>query len=72
MMKFVMIVALMLVGSSTYAGECANGKCSVLRSRVVNVTKEVVNVPVVVVRRSVEATRNVGRKTVNRVRNVVR
>jgi len=72
MMKFVMVLALMLAGSSVYAGEWANGKCSVLRSRVVNVTKEVVSVPVVVTRRTVEATRNVGRKTVNRVRNVVR
>jgi hypothetical protein len=71
MMKFVLVLALMVFGSSTYAGECASGHCT-LRSRVVNVTQEIVAVPVAVTRRTVEATRNVGRRTVARVRSVVR
>jgi hypothetical protein len=71
MIKFVFLFALMFLGSSAYAGECANGSCT-LRSRVVNVTREVVSVPVTVTRRTVEATRNVGRRTVARVRSVVR
>jgi hypothetical protein len=71
MMKFVFVFALMILGSSTYAGECVSGHCT-LRSRVVNVTREVIAVPVAVTRRNVEATRNVGRKTVARVRSVVR
>lgn len=71
MMKFVLAVALMLVGSSAFAGECFNGNCT-LRSRVVNVTQEIISVPVAVTRRTVEATRNVGRRTVARVRSVVR
>ena len=71
MMKFALVFALMFVGSSAFAGECANGICN-LRSRVVNVTREVVSVPVQVTRRTVEATRNVGRRTVARVRSVVR
>ena len=71
MMKFALVFALMFVGSSVFAGECANGNC-MLRSRVVNVTKEVVAVPVVVTRRTVETSRGVGRRNVVRVRNVVR
>jgi len=71
MIKFVLVFALMVLGSSTYAGECINGHCT-LRSRVVNVTQEIVAVPVAVTRRTVEATRNVGRRTVARVRSVVR
>ena len=71
MIKFVFVFALMVLGSSTYAGECASGNCT-LRSRVVNVTREVISVPVEVTRRTVEATRNVGRRTVARVRSVVR
>ena len=71
MIKFVMMLLLMVAGTSVYAGECANGNCT-LRSRSVNVTREIVNVPVTVTRRTVEATRNVGRKTVNRVRSIVR
>jgi hypothetical protein len=75
MMKFVMVVALMVFGSSVYAGECCNecvnGNCN-LRSRTVNVTRELISVPVTVTRRTVEATRNVGRRTVARVRSVVR
>lgn len=71
MMKFALVLALMVFGSSTYAGECANGHCT-LRSRVVNVTQEIVAIPVTVTRRTVEATRNVGRRTVARVRSVVR
>ena len=71
MMKFALVFALMILGSSAYAGECTNGTCT-LRSRVVNVAKEVVSVPVQVTRRTVQATRNMGRKTVARVRSVVR
>lgn len=71
MMKFALVVVLMVFGSSAFAGECLSGNCT-LRSRVVNVTKEVISVPVTVTRRTVEATRNVGRKSVARVRSVVR
>lgn len=71
MIKYVLVVALMICGSSVFAGECANGNCS-LRSRAVNVTREIISVPVEVTRRTVEATRNVGRRTVARVRSVVR
>lgn len=71
MMKFALVFALMILGSSAYAGECTNGTCT-LRSRVVNVAKEVVSVPVQVTRRTVQANRNMGRKTVARVRSVVR
>jgi hypothetical protein len=71
MIKFVLMFALMVLGSSAYAGECTNGNCT-LRSRVVNVTQEVIAVPLTVTRRTVEATRNVGRRTVARVRSVVR
>jgi hypothetical protein len=71
MIKFVLMFALMVLGSSAYAGECTNGNCT-LRSRVVNVTQEVIAVPLTVTRRTVEATRNIGRRTVARVRSVVR
>jgi hypothetical protein len=71
MIKYVLVVALMIFGSSAFAGECANGSCT-LRSRVVNVSREVISVPVALTRRTVEATRNVGRRTVSRVRSVVR
>ena len=71
MKKFALVFALMFIGSSAFAGECVNGNCT-LRSRVVNVTREVIAVPVTVTRRTVEATRNLGRKTVARVRSVVR
>ena len=71
MMKFAFVFAIMVLGSSAYAGECSTGNCT-LRSRVVNVTREVISVPVEVTRRTVEATRNVGRRTVARVRSVVR
>jgi hypothetical protein len=71
MMKFVLVVALMVAGSSVYAGECASGNCT-LRSRTVNFTRELISVPVTVTRRTVEATRNFGRRTVARVRSVVR
>jgi len=72
MKNILLLIALMFVGSVSYAGECVNGSCKVLRSRAVNVTKEVVQVPVTVTRRTVEATRNVGRKTAARIRSVVR
>jgi len=71
MMKFALVFALMFVGSSAFAGECVSGNCT-LRSRTVNVTRELISVPVTVTLRTVEATRNVGRRTVSRVRSVVR
>jgi hypothetical protein len=71
MIKFVIALVLTFVGSSVYAGECANGKCLV-RSRVVNVTREVVSVPVTVTRKVVDTTRNFGRRSVSRVRDIVR
>lgn len=71
MMKYVCMVAVMVLGSSAYAGECVGGNC-LLRSRTVNVTRELITVPVTVTKRTVEATRNVGRRSVARVRNVVR
>jgi hypothetical protein len=72
MIKLVMIIALMFAGSVTFAGECVNGNCRVLRSRAVTVTQEIVQIPVTVTRRTVEATRNLGQKTFARVRSVVR
>ena len=72
MIKYVLMLMLAVAGSSVYAGECSSGNCSLLRSRVVNVTREVVSVPVTVTRKTVDATRNVGRRTVNRVRSTVR
>ena len=72
MKNVLLIIALMFVGSISYAGECANGSCKVLRSRAVNVTREVVQVPVTVTSRTVEATRNLGHRTIARVRSVVR
>jgi hypothetical protein len=71
MIKYILVVALMIIGSTSFAGECSSGNCT-LRSRTVNVTRELISVPVVVTRRTVEATRNVGRRTVARVRSVVR
>lgn len=71
MIKSFLVLLLIVAGSSVYAGECVNGNCT-LRSRSVNVTREVVNVPVTVTRRTVQATRNVGSKAVNRCRSVVR
>jgi len=71
MKNVILMIALATVCSTGYAGECADGSCS-LRSRAVNVTREIVAVPVAVTRRTVEATRNVGRRTVARVRSVVR
>lgn len=70
-MKNILVLALMIFGSTVEAGECVGGSCS-LRSRAVNVTREIISVPVAVTRRTVEATRNVGRRTVARVRSVVR
>lgn len=70
-MKYILMIALMFAGTTSFAGECVSGKCSV-RSRVVNVTKEVVSVPVKVARRTVQATKNLGKRTVSRVRSVVR
>jgi hypothetical protein len=72
MKNFILMIAMVAATCSTsFAGECVNGSCT-LRSRVVNVTREIVQVPVAVTRRTVEATRNVGRRTVARVRSVVR
>jgi hypothetical protein len=72
-MKNVIVALMLLMGmvSFSYAGECVSGNCT-LRSRSVNVTKEVISVPVTITRRTVEATRNVGRRTLNRVRSTVR
>lgn len=67
---FTMIATFILSGV-TFGGECLNGTCN-LRSRTVNVTREIVNVPVVVTKKVVDTTRNVGKRTVNRVRNIVR
>jgi hypothetical protein len=63
--------ALLVCASTVSAGECVNGNCN-LRSRTVTVVRELVSVPVEATRRTVEATRNVGRRTVSRVRSVVR
>lgn len=71
MIRVLLVLALMVVGSSAFAGECVSGNCT-LRSRTVNVTRELISVPVTVTRRTVEATRNFGRRTVARVRSVVR
>jgi hypothetical protein len=72
MKNVLLIIALMIVGSTSFAGECTNGSCKVLRSRAVTVTKEIVQVPVAVTRRTVEATRNIGSRTLYRVRSLVR
>lgn len=64
-------VAFCLCFSTVNAGECVSGSCK-LRSRTVTVAREIVSVPVQLTRRTVEATRNVGRRTVARVRSVVR
>ena len=75
MKNFVIAIMLVLgtIGSS-YGGECVNNSCNcgLLRSRIVSVTQEVISVPVVVTRKTVETTRNIGRKTVNRFRSIVR
>ena len=65
MKNVLLLIALMFVGSVSYAGECVSGNCKVLRSRAVTVTQEIVQVPVAVTRRTVEASRNVGSRTVN-------
>jgi hypothetical protein len=66
------MVVLAVVGSSVSAGECANGSCRNFRSKVVNVTQEIISVPVIVTRKTVDVTRQLSRRTVNRVRNIVR
>lgn len=71
MIKFVIALVLTVVGSSVYAGECASNRCPV-RSRVVNVTREVISVPVTVTRKVVDTTRSFGRRSVSRVRDIVR
>jgi len=72
-MKNIIVAAMIVLGmtASVYSGECVSGNCS-LRSRAVTVSREIINVPIQVTKRTAEATRNFGRKTVNRVRNVVR
>lgn len=70
-MRYLLLIACLLICSPSYGGECVSGNCP-LRSRVVNVTRDIISVPVAVTRRTVEATRNVGRRTVARVRSVVR
>lgn len=67
MKSLMLVIALIAVGSTSYAGECANGKCN-LRSRTVNVTREIVSVPVEVTKRTVEVTRNVGRRLLGKSR----
>ena len=64
-------VVFCLCFSTVNAGECVGGRCN-LRSRTVTVAREIVSVPVQLTRRTVEATRNVGRRTVARVRSIVR
>jgi hypothetical protein len=71
MKSLITCFAIVLCGSVASAGECVNGQCA-LRSRTVTVAREIINVPVQVTKRTVEATRNVGRRTVARVRSVVR
>ena len=71
MKTFIACVVLFLGISVANAGECVNGSCS-LRSRTVTVAREIISVPVQVTKRTVEATRNIGRRTVARVRSVVR
>lgn len=72
-MKNIICLVMIMLGmiSSVYAGECQTGNCK-LRSRVVTVSREVISVPVNITRRSVETTRNFGRKTLTRVRDSVR
>jgi uncharacterized protein involved in propanediol utilization len=71
MKSLITCVALCLCVSTASAGECVNGSFN-LRSRTVTVARELISVPVQLTRRTVEATRNVGRRTVARVRSVVR
>ena len=72
-MKNVLFALMLVFGmvSLSSAGECVSGNCT-LRSRTVNVTREVIAVPVEVTRRTVEVVRNVGRRTLVRARNIVR
>jgi hypothetical protein len=70
-MRYIAMIIVMLFGSVCSAGECVNGTCN-LRSRTVTVARELISVPVQVTRRTVEATRTFGRRTVDRVRSVTR
>jgi hypothetical protein len=72
MIRLFVMLLLMTTVTSVSAGECSTGRCSNVRSRVVNVTREIVSVPVTVTRRTVETARNIGRKTVSRFRSIVR
>lgn len=67
MVKFVLAIVLAFIGSSVYAGECANGRCG-LRHRTSNVTKEVISVPSTNTRQVVRPYRNTVRRSVYRVR----
>ena len=71
MKNVIACIALILCASAAQAGECVGGSCN-LRNRTVTVARELISVPVQVTKRTVEATRNVGRRTVARVRSVVR
>jgi len=71
-MKYLVMFTVLMIGSSACAGECVNGSCRNFRSKIVNVTQEIISVPVVVTRKTVDVTRQLGRKTINRVRNIVR
>lgn len=72
MMKYMIMAAVILTGSSLYAGECVDGKCATLRHRTVNVTRELISVPLTVTHRTVDVTRSSAKRTVSRLRNIVR
>jgi hypothetical protein len=73
MKNLLLVIALIAVGATTVsAGECADGQCLLRKSRVVNVTKEIVSVPAVVTKRTVETVRNSCRGAVTKVRNTCR
>lgn len=61
----------MVLGGSVYAGECTSGKCA-LRQRTVNVVREIISKPVTITKKTVATTRDIGRRTINRVRSRVR
>ena len=72
MIKYVLILAIVLSGSMVNAGECVNGTCCKFRNKVVTITQEIISVPVVVTKKTVDVTRQLGRKTINRYRSIVK
>ena len=70
-MRFLALVLALMICGQSFAGECVSGNCN-LRQRIVTTSREVISVPVIVTRRTVESTRNFGRRVTNRVRSVVR